>query len=75
MNGELPTRVWLSGMEVDLVKWLPNAMVYTRLGSQETVASLNRSTVARLLEDGTLQIEGYRPDWVHDLQRDTNSPA
>lgn len=61
---ENKTRVWLGGMEVQFVKWTPNAMIYTRYGSQETMAHLPRSTVQRLLRENMLRIEGDCPDWA-----------
>jgi hypothetical protein len=60
------TRLWLGGMEVDFVKWMPTGLIYTRVGSQETIAHLPRASVQRLLQDGTLRIEGYRPGWAFD---------
>ncbi len=64
MSEEGQTRLRLGGMEVDFVKWLPKGLIYTRIGSQETIASLNQATVRRLVRAGTLEIEGYCPAWV-----------
>ena len=60
------TRLYLGGVPVDFVKWTGRGLIYTRVGSQETMAHLSRSTVLRLIEEGTLEVEGYSPEWVHN---------
>lgn len=60
------TRLWLSGVPVEFVKWTPRGLVYVGLGSQETLTNLSRGMVKRMLRDGLLRIEGYMPDWVVD---------
>jgi hypothetical protein len=64
MSQEEETRLWMGGMSIQFVKWTGHGLIYARVGSQETLANLTRSTVKRLLKDGTLVIEGYRPDWA-----------
>ncbi|MBN1200915.1 MAG: hypothetical protein JXJ20_03565 [Anaerolineae bacterium] len=59
------TRMWMSGIEVKFFKWTPNGLIYTRVGSQETMAYLSRNTIHRLLEEGVLRIQGYRPAWAY----------
>jgi hypothetical protein len=61
---EHDTRLWMGGIEVEFIKWTPHGLVYTRVGSTETLANLSRNTVIRLLQEGTLRIEGYRPAWA-----------
>jgi hypothetical protein len=58
------TKLWLGGVLVDFVKWTPNALLYNMIGSDDTVGHLSRTTVQRLVREGTLRIEGYRPDWA-----------
>jgi hypothetical protein len=58
------TRLWMGGVEVQFVGWTNFGLVYTRVGSMQTLANLTKSTVRRLLQDGTLRIEGYCPDWA-----------
>jgi hypothetical protein len=65
LNDEHETRLWLGGVEVQFIKWTPNGLIYNRVGSLETVAHLSKSTIHRLLDEGTLYIEGYRPDWAY----------
>lgn len=68
------TRLWMGGMEVQFVGWTNYGLVYTRVGSMQTLANLTKSTVRRLLLDGTLRVEGYRPDWADpDLFDDEDS--
>lgn len=62
------TQVWLGGLPVQFVRWGSRALVYVNIGSESTLSSLRRNTVQRLLQDGVLHIEGYRPDWA-DLTR------
>lgn len=71
------TRVWFGGVEVQFVGWTNYGLMYTRVGSAQTLANLTKSTVRRLLRDGTLRVEGYRPDWADpDLAvNDEPSPA
>lgn len=64
MSEESPTQLWLGGMQVEFVKWTQSGLIYTRVGSQETLANLTRSTIRRLLKEGMLVIEGFRPDWA-----------
>ncbi len=65
MDDQRPdTRVWFGGVEVEFVGWTNYGLVYTRVGSVQTLANLTKSTVRRLLRDGTLRLEGYRPDWA-----------
>lgn len=59
------TRVWFGGVEVQFFGWTQYGLVYTRVGSMQTLANLTKSTVRRLLRDGTLRIEGYSPDWAN----------
>ena len=45
------------------------------MGSSQTLANLTKSTVRRLLKDGTLRVEGYRPDWADpDLAAEEDAP-
>jgi hypothetical protein len=65
MDDQKPdTRVWFGGVEVQFVGWTNYGLVYTRVGSVQTLANLTKSTVRRLLRDGTLRVEGFRPDWA-----------
>jgi hypothetical protein len=75
MDDQKPdTRVWFGGVEVEFVGWTQFGLVYTRVGSMQTLANLTKSTVRRLLRDGTLRIEGYRPDWADpDLYPDDDT--
>ena len=73
MSNEHQTRLRLGGMEVDFVKWLPKGLIYTRIGSEETIASLNQASVRRLVREGTLEIEGYCPEWVWSDDDDSAS--
>ena len=68
---EFNTKLWLGGMPVEFIKWSRHGLIYVRVGSQETVANLSRNTVRRLLKDGTLQIEGFRPAWTYE---DSDTP-
>ncbi len=61
---EHDTRLWMGGVEVDFLKWTPHGLIYNRVGSRETLANLTRGTVRRLVQEGTLRIEGFRPAWV-----------
>jgi len=66
MDDQKPdTRVWFGGVEVHFVGWTTYGLVYTRVGSMQTLANLTKSTVRRLLRDGTLRVEGFRPDWAN----------
>jgi hypothetical protein len=58
------TQLWLGGMHVSFVKWTPNALIYARPGSNDTLGHLSRALVQRLLHEGTLVINGERPDWA-----------
>lgn len=64
MDDEQDTRLWMGGVEVQFMRWTPHGLIYTRVGSQVTLANLTRTTVRRLLQDGTLRIEGFRPAWA-----------
>lgn len=70
MSEEQDTQLWMGGMQVEFVRWTPHGLIYTRVGSRETLANLTRSTVKRLLKEGTLMIEGYRPDWASSEDSD-----
>lgn len=72
MSQEDETRLWMGGMPIQFVRWTAHGLIYARVGSQETMANLTRTTVKRLLKDGTLVIEGYRPDWAYP---DDDGPA
>ncbi len=60
------TQLWIGGVQVGFVKWTPNALLYNMVGSQDTIGHLSRGTVQRLIREGTLVIEGERPDWATD---------
>jgi hypothetical protein len=64
MDDEQDTRLWMGGVEVQFMRWTPHGLIYTRVGSRATLANLTRTTVKRLLQDGTLRIEGFRPAWA-----------
>jgi hypothetical protein len=66
----LSTQLWLGGMRVEFIRWTNSGVIYARVGSQETLANLTRSTVRRLLKEGMLVIEGYRPDWATPEEND-----
>lgn len=66
MSDSQDTRVWLGGVPVSFVQWMPTGLVYTRVGSTDTAAHLSRSTVKRLIREGMLKFEGYYPDWVYE---------
>lgn len=59
------TRLWMSGVPVRFVKWTDRGLVYSGMGTEHDLSSLTKGMVKRLLRDGLLVIEGYRPDWVH----------
>ena len=65
MSEQPSTQLWLGGMRVEFIKWTQSGLIYTRVGSRETLANLTRSTIKRLLKEGMLVIEGYRPDWAN----------
>ena len=60
------TQLWMSSIPVEFVRWTPSGLVYTRLGGERELASLNRGMVKRLIHEGLLMVEGSAPDWVHD---------
>lgn len=64
MNPEDETQLWMGGVPVHFVKWSAHGLIYARVGSQETLANVTRSTVKRLLAEGILVIKGYRPEWA-----------
>ncbi|MBN1679262.1 MAG: hypothetical protein JW966_03155 [Anaerolineae bacterium] len=64
MNPQHDTQLWWCGVEMEFIKWTPNGLICNRVGSHETIAQLSRKTVRRLLDEGTLLITGYRPDWI-----------
>ncbi len=74
MDNERDTRLWMGGVEVQFVGWTAYGLVYTRVGSMQTLANLTKSTVRRLMLDGTLKIEGYRPDWADPDLIDDEAP-
>ncbi len=71
----LTTRLWMGGVEVDFLRWTAHGLIYTRVGSRETMANLTRGTLRRLLQEGTLRIEGYRPDWAYFEDDEDDPPA
>lgn len=75
MSQEDETRLWMGGMPVQFVRWTTHGLIYTRVGSRETLANLTRNTVRRLLKDGTLLIEGYRPDWAEPEDSDDTTES
>jgi hypothetical protein len=40
------TQLWLGGMHVSFVKWTPNALIYARPGSNDTLGHLSRALVS-----------------------------
>ncbi len=59
------TRLWMSGVPVRFVKWNDRGLVYASMGGDHDLSSLTKGMVKRLLRDGLLVVEGFRPDWVH----------
>jgi hypothetical protein len=65
MENTQDTKVWLSGIPVNFVKWTPNGLVYTQVDPESTAAHISRGTIKRLMVEGLLEIEGFRPDWAY----------
>ena len=63
---EQVTQLWLGGVAVDFVRWTDRGLIYTSLGSHESLTSLSKGMVRRMIRDGLLRIEGYCPEWGHD---------
>jgi hypothetical protein len=61
---EYDTRIWLDNEPVVFVTWTADELIYTREGYKDTLIRLPRRTVLRMLQVGSLRLEGFRPDWV-----------
>lgn len=64
MSQDEETRLIMSNVPVRFIRWTPHGLVYTGIGSEEKLSHLNRGMVRRLVQEGILDIQGYRPVWV-----------